>query len=338
MGVSLFDRPPRGVLGSGQRGGCRHGARVWGGRETLPVALGRGFLAISSRHVTHVAVLALSAGLLCSGLWLRGGGRAPAAAEMLVRSAAAFTAGQYYDKPVAPPGSIPALPTRTVTLPATAPLAAVAQQYQRPATELAWANEVPAGTPVPAGQPLLIPPGQPTVLVRVLPGETLAAVAARFHVSVGVVLDYNALPSSQALQPGRFLLMPRAVSPTSLPSADFVPLRPGVPQVAPQPPGPDPFPWGQCTYWVALHTYVPWQGNAVNWWLNARAYHRPEGQVPVVGAIAVFANGYYGHVALVTRTLPNGSWIQSEMNVAGVGVVDHRHLFRGQDQFVGFIY
>ncbi len=293
---------------------------------------------MSSRHVTHVAVLVLAVGILCGGLLVPGGGRARVAAEVLVRSSAAFSAGQYYDKPVAPPGSIPVLPTRTVSLAAATPLAALARQYQRPVTELAWANEIPTATPVPAGQPVLIPPGQPTVLVRVLPGETLPAVAARFHVGVGVVLDYNAMRASQTLQPGSFLLMPRAVSPTSLPSVDFVPLRPGVPQVAPQPPGPDPFPWGQCTYWVALHTNVLWQGNAVNWWLNARAYHRPEGQVPVVGAIAVFANGYYGHVALVTRTLPNGSWIQSEMNVEGLGVVDHRHLYPGQGQIVGFIY
>jgi surface antigen len=100
----------------------------------------------------------------------------------------------------------------------------------------------------------------------------------------------------------------------------------------------DPFPWGQCTYWVASQRYVPWSGNAINWWGAAQSFAVPEGQVPVVGAIAVFDNGYYGHVALVTNVLADGSWQQSEMNVYGLGVVDTRTINPDEGDLVGFIY
>jgi len=70
---------------------------------------------------------------------------------------------------------------------------------------------------------------------------------------------------------------------------------------------------------VASQRYIPWAGNAINWWTNAQTYGEPEGQVPVVGAIAVFDNGYDGHVGFVTKVLSNGSWEQTEMNVDGLG-------------------
>ncbi|MGH7698788.1 MAG: CHAP domain-containing protein, partial [Candidatus Dormibacteria bacterium] len=182
-------------------------------------------------------------------------------------------------------------------------------------------------------------PSGPTVLVRVLAGETLSSFSSRFRVSTGVVLNYNSLTSGTTLAPDSFLLMPLAVSPTSLPAADFVPLEVGVPEVTPsRPSAANAFPWGECTYWVASQRQVPWRGNAIAWWGNAQAYGAPEGQVPVVGAVAVYDNGYDGHVAYVTKVLPNGSWVQSEMNVAGFGVVDTRTMSPGMDGFVGFIY
>ncbi|MHB8332325.1 MAG: CHAP domain-containing protein [Candidatus Dormibacteria bacterium] len=292
-------------------------------------------------RLIHAAVAVLAGGLLLAGV-LSG---APAGIQAAARTAgywpspASFQAGQYFDKPAAVPGSIPALLASLVSAPSGATLAALAAEYRTSPEELAWANQVPAGQALQAGQPLLIPPPGPTVLVRVLPGETLASFSNRFRVSTRVVLDYNNLTTAGALVPNSFLLMPLAASPSSLPSADLMPLQPGFPEVTPSTPAvPNQFPWGQCTYWVASQRSVPWSGNAIQWWAEARSMGVPEGQVPVVGAIAVFNIGYYGHVAYVTKVLPDGSWQQSEMNVYGLGVLDTRTMVPGEGAFVGFIY
>ncbi|HVB53448.1 MAG TPA: CHAP domain-containing protein [Candidatus Acidoferrales bacterium] len=248
-------------------------------------------------------------------------------------------AGQYYDKPAAVPGSIQVAPAPVVSATPGATLATLAAEYNTTPEELAWSNRLPVSSVIQAGQDLLIPPPGPTVLVRVLAGETLSSLGARFRVSPAVVLNYNALTSGTTLAPNSFLVLPSAASPTSLPTQDFVPKQVGVPEVTPSTPeAVNPFPWGQCTYWVASQRYVPWSGNAINWWVNAQADGALEGQVPVMGAIAVFDNGYDGHVGFVTKVLPNGTWVQSEMNVDGLGVEDSRTVSPTMGYLVGFIY
>ncbi len=312
-----------------------------GDRPLTSKVVGERHLSAHNRVLAHLSVLLAAVGLLLMGLLSasRGGVQTVSSSAGVWPSPAAFQAGQYYDKPAAVPGSIKALPAPTITVSAGETLQTVAAKYDTTPDELAWANGLGAASQPAVGQSILIPPAGQTVLVRVLPGETLSAFASRFRVSSGVVLNYNNLNPNASLSGGSFLLMPSAVSPTSLPSADFQPVRPGVPEVVPsQPDSPNPFPWGQCTYWVASQRYVPWQGNAVNWWANAQGFGAPEGQVPIVGAIAVYALGYYGHVALVTSVLSNGDWVQSEMNVQGLGVVDHRTMSPGEDNLIGFIY
>lgn len=304
-------------------------------------SLGRSYLQRADLRLTHAAVVLVACGVLAVG-FLSG---APAGIQANAASAgywpapASFQAGQYYDKPAAVPGSIPVLPAPLVAVPAVATLASLASQYHSTVEELSWANQITYGQSVPSGKPLLVPPPGPTVLVRVLPGETLTTFAERFRVRPGVVLNYNNLTTTGRLAANSFLLMPKAVSPSSLPSQDFVPLAQGFPEVVPSKPMTvDPFPWGQCTYWVASQRFVPWNGNAIQWWPAAQRYGVPEGQVPVVGAIAVYGGTYYGHVAFVTKVLPDGSWQQSEMNVYGLGVVDTRTMTPGEDGFIGFIY
>jgi surface antigen len=288
-----------------------------------------------------LAVILIACGLLIAG-WIsasRNGIETVSTSASVWPNPSAALAGQYYDKPAAVPGSIQVLPAPVVSAAAGATLVTVATKYQTTPEELAWANRIPEGTNIESGQDLLVPPAGATVLVRVLPAETLSTFAARFRVSSGVVLNYNALTSGTTLAPNSFLLMPAAASPTSLPSADFVPLKVGVPEVVPSTPAAvNQFPSGECTYWVASQRYIPWSGNAVNWWVNAEAYGAPEGQVPVVGAIAVFDNGWDGHVGFVTQVLPNGAWVQSEMNVDGLGVEDSRTISPTGGYFLGFIY
>jgi len=106
---------------------------------------------------------------------------------------------------------------------------------------------------------------------------------------------------------------------------------------APAGPWPNHFAYGYCTWYVANHVYVPWFGNAIEWWANARPYY-PEGQAPRVGAIMVTRESGYGHVGLVVAVNADGSWTVSEMNYQAWDVVDQRTIRPGQVPVVGFIY
>lgn len=107
---------------------------------------------------------------------------------------------------------------------------------------------------------------------------------------------------------------------------------------APAGPWPNHFSFGYCTWYVATKRYVPWFGNAIEWWPNARAYGFPEGQTPRVGAIMVTRESGFGHVAYVEAVNGDGSWTVSEMNFTAWDVVDRRTIRPGQVPLVGFIY
>ena len=105
------------------------------------------------------------------------------------------------------------------------------------------------------------------------------------------------------------------------------------------------FSFGYCTWWVAHKRYIPWRGNAYQWWWNARPFGYAEGQAPRPGAIMVMGisgTSPEGHVAYVESTNPDGSFVVSEMNWWGVpgggwDRVDYRTVtsMRG---ILGFIY
>jgi surface antigen len=105
------------------------------------------------------------------------------------------------------------------------------------------------------------------------------------------------------------------------------------------------FSYGYCTWWVAQKRYIPWRGNAAEWWWNARPFGFAEGATPRGGAVMVMGvsgTSPQGHVAYVESVNPDGSFVVSEMNwwgVAGGGWnrVDYRTVtsMRG---ILGFIY
>lgn len=106
------------------------------------------------------------------------------------------------------------------------------------------------------------------------------------------------------------------------------------------------FAYGYCTWWVAHKRFVPWRGNAAQWWWNARPYGYAEGQAPQVGAIMVMGAGGAaspdGHVAYVESVNADGSFVVSEMNWWGVpgggwGRVDYRTV-KSRLGILGFIY
>jgi surface antigen len=105
------------------------------------------------------------------------------------------------------------------------------------------------------------------------------------------------------------------------------------------------FDYGYCTWWVANKRVIPWRGNAVEWWWNARPFGFAEGPTPRAGAILVLGvsgTSPLGHVAYVESVSPNGSFVVSEMNWWGVpgggwNRVDYRTVTSMQDA-LGFIY
>lgn len=98
------------------------------------------------------------------------------------------------------------------------------------------------------------------------------------------------------------------------------------------------FSYGYCTWYVANRRYIPWFGNAIEWWPNARAYGYAEGQTPQVGAVMVTSESSAGHVAYVESVNADGSWTVSEMNYVAWGVVSTRTIRPGQVPLLGFIY
>jgi surface antigen len=103
-------------------------------------------------------------------------------------------------------------------------------------------------------------------------------------------------------------------------------------------PYPNHFSYGFCTYYVATRRFVPWFGDAGQWWPNARAAGYPEGSTPQVGAIMVTRESAIGHVAYV-ESVNGNTFTVSEMNFTAWNVVDRRTItLGGPVPIVGFIY
>ncbi len=234
----------------------------------------------------------------------------------------------------APPG-----PALTVMAPAGATVDSLAASYNRNPASIMWANGFSPGVEPQPGSPVLLPPG-PGALVLVQSGELPSQFAAGLGIDPQVLLAYNVLQEDAPLAGGTYLQVPLAEAPQgALNPAAFVPEAAGVPEVAPSHGG-DSFPYGECTYYVATRRDVTWSGNAGQWWQNAR-WSRPEGEVPVAGAVAVFEGhgySYDGHVAFVDSVDPDGSFVIQEMNYDGWGVVDERTVPASAPGIVGFIY
>ena len=103
---------------------------------------------------------------------------------------------------------------------------------------------------------------------------------------------------------------------------------------------PDPFPYGQCTWWVAHNRRVSWRGNARDWLTSARAQGVPTSDLPSAGAIAVYEPGGaysdYGHVAIVIARGPH-SYTVSEMHAPRWGEVSTREIPWPDPLVQGFI-
>jgi CHAP domain/LysM domain len=263
--------------------------------------------------------------------------------SLAVRADVAGSAVGVGDAVLRPPLSIidNERPAQTIRVSAGDSLQVLAASFHADAGAMRWANGLVDQSQPHPDAPLLLPPG-PGALVQARPWELPSHLATRLRLDPRVILDYNNLHSDSPLTPGTWLQVPApAAPPGSLPASAVVPLpsgEPGVPS-SQMSRGPNPrFPWGQCTYYVSTRRYVPWDGDAWTWFANARSYGRPEGKVPVQGAIVVMWGSWYGHVAYVEHVNLDGSFVISEMNVRGVGVRDVRTVTVSSIPLIGFIY
>ncbi|HKV31875.1 MAG TPA: CHAP domain-containing protein [Candidatus Dormibacteraeota bacterium] len=195
---------------------------------------------------------------------------------------------------------------------------AMASVPQRPITAAADATIVPLSTPVDQ----ITTPIEPMDLPR--PHQARAAAM--------IYLLATPEPTPAVAQQRT----PLAARPMSQPRAVTV---------APIPATGAGFSYGYCTWWVAHKRYIPWRGNAYEWWWNARAFGFAEGPTPRAGAVMVMGisgTSPQGHVAYVESVNANGSFVVSEMNWWGVpgggwNRLDYRTVtsMRG---VLGFIY
>jgi hypothetical protein len=162
------------------------------------------------------------------------------------------------------------------------------------------------------------------------------------------IIDFNRLRSPQ-LTAGNVLVIPGGIGgdfPPPLPAApSYVGISDFFHSTIGAPVGHYPvtrFPWGWCTWYPATRRPVPWGGNAIEWYGNARAMGFPVGSQPKVGAIMVTTESPIGlgHVAYVEQVYPDGSWQVSEMHWVAFGVTSQRIIHPGQlkGALIGFIY
>jgi hypothetical protein len=149
------------------------------------------------------------------------------------------------------------------------------------------------------------------------------------------------------LNPGKLLVLPGASGrqlPKRAPPPPQLPTDAGgrhVQMGGPNPGGAsyDIFPEGQCTYYVASRITIPWNGDAETWYGSAASQGWVVGSVPRQGAIMVTREDPdFGHVAYVEHAYRDGSWLVSEMNFLGEGVIDQRLIRPGEVPLIGFTY
>ncbi|HEX4633643.1 MAG TPA: LysM peptidoglycan-binding domain-containing protein [Gemmatimonadales bacterium] len=217
----------------------------------------------------------------------------------------------------------------------------IADQFGLTVDTVRWANNMSDVDTLSLGQQLLIPPVN-GVLLTTKDGDTISALAAKYGVPAGTIIDFNLIHDPNNLKPGTQLMIADG---TGAPA----------PQKAPPPPAPSSggsspfgvtrfaggsgghFPWGYCTWYVSTRRYIPWMGDAHSWYANAQAYGFAVGHTPAVGAIMVTWESWWGHVAYV-ESVSGSCWTVSEMNYAGFGIVDYRHICPGQVPLIGFVY
>jgi surface antigen len=218
-------------------------------------------------------------------------------------------------------------------------LSALAVKFGITTDTIRYANGLTDVDSIKPGQELVILPTT-GVLHEVSSGQTLDAIANRYGINKSMIEDYNNLYGEE-IKVGMKIMIPNAEIPEApkpeAPTTRIAGSTRSQVSYIPSSSGPNHFPYGWCTWWVASKRNVPWSGNAWQWYGNAQAYGRSVGQTPVPGSIMVTWESGYGHVAYV-ESVGGGSFTVSEMNYAGWGRVSTRTISTSSVPLIGFIY
>lgn len=190
-------------------------------------------------------------------------------------------------------------------------------------------------------------PREKNIFYNVQNGDTLSGLAMRFNVKVSSLQFANDLTNADMIKPGQNLKIPpdgwepsaaqiaakkkttvaAVSSKTKVASVSY--------KIGSKANG---YPYGYCTYYVATRRSVPasW-GNAGLWLGSAQRAGYATGKAPVVGAIMVTRESWWGHVAFV-ESVSGNSFTVAEMNYAGWGVVSRRSVSVGDSVIKGFVY
>ncbi|HLQ62107.1 MAG TPA: LysM peptidoglycan-binding domain-containing protein [Candidatus Acidoferrales bacterium] len=252
-------------------------------------------------------------------------------------------------KPLAIPTSAPVTHSPSLyTVVDGEDLAGIAARFGVTVEQIRWSNiGLKTTDRIKLGDKLNVPPVQ-GVVVTTQSGDTVESLAAAYRVDPNVIADFNRLRDWD-LPAGLQIVVPGGKGPELtivLPDPPSLAIRYSgtawhsiVGSYGPGPFNATRFPWGYCTWYAATKRNVTWGGDAWYWWDNARAAGYPEGQTAKAGAIMVTGESWLGHVAYVEQTYPDGSWLVSEMNFVGYGIVSSRTIRPGQlSTLRGFIY
>ncbi len=218
-------------------------------------------------------------------------------------------------------------------------LSGIAKRFGVTSDSIKWSNGMSEVDSIKPGTELNIP-SITGIIYTVKSGDTLAGIASKYKSQATLIESQNYL-YGETLAAGMKIIIPDGViedTPVVAPRTQIASRTGSAPLYVASSAGPNRFPWGYCTWYVASRRYIPWNGNAWQWYRNSQAYGRSVGKTPVAGAVMVTWESSVGHVAYVERVNGDGSFTVSEMNYAGYGRVSSRTITTGRVPLIGFIY
>ncbi len=226
----------------------------------------------------------------------------------------------------------------------------IAKEFHVTIKTILWANDIDDVKKIKPGDKIFILPVT-GVRHKVKATDTVKKLAKKYKADEKEIISFNSLPADGRLKVGEEIIIPggkkeepkKVIPSTVLQRRNYYGVSSGgstkrAPSIIDKnPKRGHRFPYGQCTWYVAQHKYVPWGGNAGTWLYHARAYGAKTGKKPKVGAIMVTSESWYGHVAIVTRVKGNNVYIK-EMNYKGWAIVSTRVIPANSRRIKGYIY
>ncbi len=197
-------------------------------------------------------------------------------------------------------------------------------------------------------------PRNKTINYVVEPGDTLSGLGMRYNLKTSSIKFVNNITNIDIIKPGTTIKIPPvgyepsakeiAAKETKLAQANRNTTTRNISStrnISVNTKGGSKFngyPYGYCTYYVAVKRSVPtsW-GNAGQWLSSAKRAGYSIGSEPVPGAIVITSESWWGHVAYV-ESVNGNSFTVTEMNYNGWGVTSSRTMSAGDGAIKGFVY